>query len=69
MAGNKAGGIQAAIKNKERHGQDFYQRIALLAQESWKRNGRKPRGFAADPELAREAGAKGGSISRRGRNG
>ena len=30
------------------------------------RNGHKGKGFAANPELARKAGAKGGKISRRG---
>lgn len=38
---------------------------AKLSQESWDENGRKPRGFAANRDRARAAGAKGGRISRR----
>ena len=61
MAGTKAGGKRAAQTNKERHGEDFYQRIGKLSNAGWEKNGRKPRGFAANPELARIAG----KISRR----
>ncbi|QOH56217.1 con-10 family general stress protein [Rhodococcus rhodochrous] len=59
------GGLKAAAVNKAKD-PDFYRKIALKAQESWRNNGRAPRGFAADPELARIAGAKGGRKSRRG---
>ena len=65
MPGTKAGGKRAAQTNKERHGEDFYQRIGKLSNASWEKNGRKPRGFAANPELASLAGKKGGKISRR----
>lgn len=41
---------------------------ALLAQKSWALNGRKPRGFAANRERARQAGAKGGRLSRRSKS-
>lgn len=37
---------------------DFYRKLAKLSQESWEKNGRKPRGFAANPELARRANLK-----------
>ena len=67
MPGTKAGGKRAAQTNKERHGEDFYQRIGKLSNASWEKNGRKPRGFAANPELARAAGRKGGLKSRRGK--
>ena len=67
MAGSKIGGEKAAKTNKERHGEDFYRNIALKAQKAWEENGRKPRGFAANPELARRAGMKGGKTSRRGK--
>lgn len=60
MAGTKKGGIAAAKTNKTRHGKDFYARIGAKGGK----NGRTG-GFAADRELARKAGAKGGSISRR----
>lgn len=60
MAGTKAGGQRAADTNRKRHGADFYARIGAVG-------GKKGRtgGFYANRELAREAGAKGGRISRR----
>lgn len=66
MAGSKSGGKRAAQTNKERHGEDFYQRIGKLSNASWEKNGRKPRGFAANRELARSAGRQGGLKSRKG---
>lgn len=60
MAGTKAGGVKAAAANKAKHGADFYARIGAKGGK----NGRTG-GFAANPELARIAGAKGGRISRR----
>ena len=64
MSGTKNGGKLAAEKNLARD-PDFYKKIALLAQEAWKRNGRKPRGFEYDKEKAAISGAKGGRISKR----
>ena len=61
MAGTKAGGAKAREANLKRHGADFYKRIGAIGG----RNGHTG-GFAANPELARIAGAKGGRISRRG---
>ena len=63
MAGTKAGGIKARNTNKERHGADYYQRIGAIGG----RNGHTG-GFAANRELARIAGRKGGLISRRRKN-
>ncbi len=62
MAGTKAGGAKAAAKNKKLYGADFYARIGA-------KGGKKGHtgGFYANRELAREAGAKGGRISRRKR--
>ncbi len=60
MAGTKAGGQKAAATNRSRHGSDFYAKIGRKGGK----NGRTG-GFAANPELARIAGAKGGRISRR----
>ena len=64
MAGTKAGGQAAAATNKEKYGLDYYSK-----------NGRKgglakvPKGFALmTPDKQREASAKGGSISRRGKS-
>lgn len=60
MAGTKAGGQAAAATNKKKYGSDFYARIGASG-------GRKGRtgGFFANRDLAREAGRKGGRISRR----
>lgn len=63
MAGTKAGGKKAAQTNKTRHGADFY---AKIGRKGGSVTGTKG-GFAANPELARIAGAKGGRISRRGK--
>lgn len=62
MAGTKAGGVKAAATNKARQGSDFYKRIGAIGGK----NGHTG-GFAANPELAREAGRKGGHISKRGK--
>lgn len=61
MAGNVIGGRKAAATNKSRYGLNFYEQIG-------RRGGRKSRGggFAANPELAVEAGRKGGKASHRG---
>ena len=67
MSGTRIGGKRAAQTNKERHGEDFYQRIGKLSNAGWEKNGRKPRGFAANPERARAAGRSGGLKSRRGK--
>lgn len=60
MAGTKAGGQKAAATNIERHGRNFYREIGAKGG----RNGHTG-GFAANPELAKIAGAKGGRISKR----
>lgn len=59
MAGTKLGGQKAAAKNLAKD-PDFYAKIGAKGG----RNGRTG-GFAANPELARIAGRKGGQISRR----
>lgn len=60
MAGTKEGGLKATAKVKKDHGKNFYKTIGRLG-------GLKSRGggFSRNPELAREAGRKGGAISRR----
>jgi general stress protein YciG len=70
MAGNLQGGVRAALTNKERYDNvspykeygGYYQYIGAIG-------GRKGTtgGFAANRELAREAGRKGGKISKRGK--
>ena len=59
MAGTQAGGQKAAAKNLARD-PAFYAKIGSKGGK----NGHTG-GFAANPELARVAGAKGGRISRR----
>lgn len=61
MVGTKLGGLRAAATTKRLHGEDFYQRIGRKGGK----NGHSG-GFAANRELAREAGRKGGKISKRG---
>ena len=59
MAGTKAGGLKAAQKNLQKD-PNFYAKIGAKGGK----NGHTG-GFAANPELARVAGRKGGMISRR----
>jgi uncharacterized protein len=60
MPGTVAGGRKAAATNKTRHGKDFYARIGAKGGQLGHTGG-----FAANRELARAAGRKGGMISRR----
>lgn len=63
MAGTKEGGKRAAATNKDKYGDDFYARIGAKGG----RNGHTG-GFASMPiEKVKEAGAKGGRISKRGK--
>ena len=64
MAGTKLGGKAAASTNKAKYGADFYAKIGAMG-------GKKSRtgGFAANRELARIAGKKGGKISKRTKRG
>lgn len=64
MPGTRKGGLAAAQTNKEKYGDSFYSTIGALG-------GRKGTtgGFYANRDLARTAGAIGGSISRRGPSG
>lgn len=63
MSGTKTGGKAAAKTNKTRYGKDFYARIGAVGGKKGTTGG-----FAANRELARVAGAKGGKISRRGKS-
>lgn len=60
MAGTVQGGKRAAATNIKRHGKDFYQHIGAMGGKNGNTGG-----FAANRELARIAGAKGGKISKR----
>ncbi|MEK7620773.1 MAG: KGG domain-containing protein [Patescibacteria group bacterium] len=63
MAGTVKGGKAAANTNKTRHGKDFYARIGRKGGQNGITGG-----FAANRDLAREAGRKGGKKSRRGKS-
>jgi general stress protein YciG len=60
MAGTKKGGLMAAATNKQRYGTNFYENIGRKGG-AISRGG----GFARNPELAREAGRKGGKARNR----
>jgi len=60
MAGTKTGGKAAANTNKSKYGSDFYAKIGAIGGKKGHTGG-----FAANRELARIAGAKGGRLSRR----
>ena len=62
MSGTKSGGLKAAATNKEKYGDNYYAEIGAKGG----RNGHTG-GFASNRELARIAGAKGGSMSKRGK--
>lgn len=62
MAGTKEGGKKASITIMKKHGKNFYKEIG---SKGGKWCGTK--GFALDPVRAREAGRKGGLISKRGK--
>jgi len=60
MPGTISGGKRAAETNKKKYGKDFYARIGAKGGKLGTTGG-----FAANPALARIAGAKGGRISKR----
>lgn len=60
MAGTKAGGQAAAATNKKKYGSDFYSKIGSKGGKLGRTGG-----FYANRDLARQAGAMGGRISRR----
>lgn len=62
MAGTKAGGRKARKTNYEKYGDDFYKRIGAMGGKLGHTGG-----FAANPELAKIAGRKGGKKSKRGK--
>nr|DAV89152.1 MAG TPA: Small hydrophilic plant seed protein [Caudoviricetes sp.] len=62
MPGNRLGGLKAAATNKERHGKDFYKRIGRQGGRAGNTGG-----FYGNSKRAKEAGAIGGRIGKRGR--
>ena len=56
----KTGGKLATETTKKRHGEDFYSKIGAIGGKK-----KVPKGFAVNIELARQAGRRGGKISKR----
>ena len=67
MAGTKEGGMRAAQKNKERD-PDFYFKIGQKGGKTRTPNSHL-KGYGSRPDLASEAGRRGGTNSRRGAQG
>lgn len=65
MSGTKEGGKKTAKTNYDRYGKDFYSKIGKKGGSAEYKG---LRGFAANKELAKQAGSKGGKISKRGKN-
>lgn len=69
MSGTKDGGKATAATNKEKYGSDYYSVIGKQGAEAYRKRQAlglaKPRGFDADRELARTAGAKGGRVTKK----
>ena len=63
MPGTVRGGKKAAKTNKKLYGKDFYKELGRKGGATLTN---KPKGFAANPELARIVGAIGGMRSKRG---
>lgn len=63
MSGTRAGGLKARKTIKKTYGKDFYRVIGSKGGKLGTTGG-----FYANRELAREAGRKGGTISKRGPN-
>lgn len=62
MSGTKTGGKKAAMTNKRLYGNDYYKKLGHKGGKNSHTGG-----FAANPDLARIAGAKGGRTSKRGK--
>lgn len=60
MPGTKAGGLKARDTNRAKYGTSFYADIGRIGGKLGRTGG-----FWANRALAREAGAKGGRISKR----
>ena len=58
MSGTKAGGKKCAATNKRKYGENWYAEIGRKGGQV-----KTPKGFALNPQLARQAGRKGGLTS------
>lgn len=65
MVGTKAGSIKAQATLKKKYGEEGYRAFFHRIGKKGGQNGHTG-GFASNLELARKAGRKGGSISKRG---
>ena len=63
MSGSRDGGRKAAETNKKKYGKDFY---ANIGRKGGSKSHPETRYFAMHPEVAKNAGAKGGKRSKRG---
>lgn len=63
MSGCREGGLKTKAKLLAKD-KDFYRKIGRLGGMA---EATEPKGFACHPDLARIAGAKGGRISKRGK--
>lgn len=61
MSGTKAGAKLTALKNKQLYGEDFY---CVIGRKGGSKKG-VAKGFALNKDRAKEAGRKGGIVSRR----
>ena len=62
MAGTKQGGLKAAAINREKYGKDFYRNIGRQGGRAGNTGG-----FYGNSKRAKEAGAIGGRIGKRGK--
>jgi hypothetical protein len=71
MAGTREGGKNAAARNKEKYGDDFYAKIGAMGGKAGRTGGFASSDIGYDgltgKERARIAGRKGGLIGRRGK--
>ena len=65
ISGTRLGGLKCRDTNLKKYGPNFYKNIGAKGGRAGRGEDYKG-GFAANRELARIAGAKGGRISRRG---
>lgn len=63
MVATKEGAKKAAKTNIERYGEDFYRNLGRKGGK----NNKHPRYFELHPEVAQEAGRRGGKASKRGK--
>ena len=65
MAGNKIGGLKAKNTIEMKYGHDFWSVTGSKGGRRTMKDGCRPKGFAADRDRAKRAGAKGGKRSKR----